>query len=277
MLRIDAHQHYWTISRGDYGWITPELPKVYRDFLPEDLKPLLSKHDLDGTILVQAAPTLEETEYILSLAEADETILGVVGYLDLNDPNCIQHHRQFAKHPKYVGFRIMIQDMPDARAILAPHFVEALKYFEQADVPVDLLVTSGQLEPVMKLMEQVPQLRGVIDHLAKPEIRSGRLQPWAEQMQQLAAYPKLYCKISGMVTEADHDNWQLEQFEPYIRTVMDAFGTERIMFGSDWPVCLLAASYDEVVQIVEQAIPADWPSESRKRLFGGNAKTFYKL
>jgi L-fuconolactonase len=277
MIRIDAHQHYWRIERGDYGWITPDVPVLFRNFLPCDLKPLLNRHSLDGTIVVQAAPTFAETEYILNLSETDETILGVVGYLDLNDPDCITQYEAFSQHPKYVGFRIMIQDMANASPILKPHFVEALRYFEEEDVPVDLLVVSSQLELLIELIRQVPKLRGVIDHLAKPRIAEGILQPWANQMQELAEFPNLNCKLSGMVTEADHHHWNKDHFVPYVRKVIELFGPSRVMFGSDWPVCLLAADYDAVMEILRCALPEDWSDNELQKCFGENAKVFYKL
>jgi L-fuconolactonase len=277
MIRIDAHQHYWNIHRGDYGWITPDIPILYRDFLPEDLKPLLQRHKLDGSIVVQAAPTLAETDYILSLADEEDSILGVVGYLDLNDPDYLKQYEAFKKHPKYVGFRIMIQDMPDANVILKPRFIEALRYFAKEAVPVDLLVVSSQLDSIVKLLEQVPNLRGVIDHIAKPEIAKGKLQPWESQMYEIAQHPTVYCKLSGMVTEAEHTNWTPEQFTPYINKVIEMFGTKRVMFGSDWPVCLLAADYDQMMEVLVKALPKDGSDEDNQRLFGLNAKEFYKL
>ncbi len=277
MVRMDAHQHYWRIERGDYGWITSDIRALYRDFSPDDLKPILDKHHMDGSIVVQAAPTLEETDYLLSLAAADETILGVVGYLDLNDPHCISQYEACKKHPKYVGFRIMIQDMPDAYQVLEPRFVENLQYFEKEDVPVDLLVVSHQLEPLIQLIQKVPQLRGVIDHMAKPRIAEGIMQPWKKQIAELAAFPKLYCKLSGMVTEADHQRWTKDQFVPYVRTIVEQFGSDRVMFGSDWPVCLLAADYDAVVEVLLHALPENWRAEAHARCFGENAKWFYKL
>lgn len=276
-MRLDAHQHYWSIERGDYGWITPEIPVLYRDFGPNDLKPHLAKHGLDGTIVVQAAPTLAETDYILALSEADDSIKGVVGWLDLNDPNHIGHYERFARHPKFVGFRIMIQEMEDANAVLEPAFVEALAYYAKLDVPVDLLVVSHQLEPVAKLLELVPGLRGVIDHIGKPRIRDGVLEPWRSQMSRIAAAnQQIYCKLSGMVTEADHKGWKQDDFTAYIAHVLEVFGPRRVMFGSDWPVCLLAASYDEVADVLEKAIPESWGAEEKERLFGLNAKEFYK-
>ncbi|WP_029192753.1 amidohydrolase family protein [Paenibacillus harenae] len=276
-MRIDAHQHYWSIERGDYGWITPEIPALYRNFLPEHLEAHLNKHKLDGTIVVQAAPTLAETEYLLSLSEASDSILGVVGWLDPADPDCRSHYERFAKHPKFVGIRVMIQEMPDAREVLKPDSVEALAWLAEKDVPVDLLVVSHQLEPVLELLDFVPGLHAVIDHIAKPRIREGILEPWKIQMARIAAFPNLYCKLSGMVTEADHGNWKTEDFTAYIRHALEVFGPERVMFGSDWPVCLLAADYDEVVRVLEAGLPEPWTEENRKRLYGLNAKEFYRI
>lgn len=276
-MRIDAHQHFWKLDRGDYDWITPELAPLHRDYLPEHLARHLGRHRIDGTIAVQAAQTLEETEYLLSLAERNDSILGVVGWLDLADPAHPDHFQRFSRHPKFVGFRIMIQEMPDAGAVLEPDFVKALNRFAERDVPVDLLVRAHQLEPLIKLVERTPGLRGVVDHIAKPRIAEGILEPWRTQMAQLAAHPNLYCKLSGMVTEADHAGWKPDDFTAYIRHALELFGPERVMFGSDWPVCLLAADYDQVIDVLERALPQAWTERERAQLFGLNAKRFYKL
>lgn len=276
-MRIDAHQHYWKIDRGDYGWITPELPKLYRDYMPEHLAEHLIKHDIAGTIAVQAAPTVEETEYLFALADRSDSILGVVGWLDLFDPLHRRHFERYKRHPKFVGFRIMIQEMPAASRVLESAFVEALREYAQEDVPIDLLLKSNQLDSLNRLLNEAPGLRGVIDHIAKPPIASGSYEPWAEQMKQAAAHPNIYCKLSGMVTEADHRSWEPEQFVRYIHHVLDLFGPHRVLFGSDWPVCLLAAEYDEVVSVLEQAIPRAWGERERAALFGDNARTFYKI
>lgn len=276
-MRIDAHQHYWKLERGDYGWPTPELPVLYRDFLPDDLLPHLHQHHVDQTIVVQAAPTLEETDYLLSLSDESGTIAGVVGWLNLNDPDFLIHYKRFSEHPKYVGFRVMIQEMPDASVILEPHFVDALRYFAEKEVPVDLLVVSNQLEPVVQLLELVPGLRAVIDHIAKPRIADGVMEPWKSQMAAIARHPNIYCKLSGMVTEANHKEWKPEDFTAYIRHALDMFGTERVIFGSDWPVCLLTADYGEVVDVLTHSLPQDWSELDKARLFGLNAREFYKL
>ncbi|MCQ6559833.1 amidohydrolase family protein [Paenibacillus mendelii] len=276
-MRIDAHQHYWKLDRGDYGWLTPDTGILYRDYLPNDLLPHLREHRVDGTILVQAAATHEETDYMLSLSDSTDTILGVVGWLDLHDPAYREHYERFSRHSKFVGFRVMIQDMPDAREVLEPDVVEALTYFAQKDVPVDLLVVSHQLDVVVELLERVPGLRGVIDHIAKPRIADGILEPWHSQMKAIAKHPKIYCKLSGMVTEADHTTWKPQDFAAYIRPVLEMFGPGRILFGSDWPVCLLAADYGQVVDVLEQALPESYTEQERAQLFGLNAKQFYKL
>lgn len=275
-MRIDAHQHYWSMSRADYGWITEELPVLYRNYLPEDLDVHLKKHNIDGTIVVQAAPTIEETEYILTLADQSDSILGVVGWLDLFDSSHRKHFERFRVHPKFLGFRIMIQDMSDASRVLEREFVEALQEYARMDIPVDLLVKSDQLEVLSELLDAVPGLRGVIDHIGKPRIAEQVFEPWATQIERLSRHPNVYCKISGMVTEADHHAWEPEHLKPYIEHVLQMFGSERVMFGTDWPVCLLAASYDEVVEALEEAIPESWGEQERAKLFGENARRFYK-
>jgi L-fuconolactonase len=276
-MRIDAHQHYWQIGRGDYGWITKELPELFRDYSPKDLVSHLKKHELDGSIVVQAAPTYEETDYILTLADQTPSILGVVGWLNLFDQNHRSHYDRFRRNPKFVGFRIMIQDMNNPYRILEPDFVEAVRAYAEEDIPIDLLLLSDQLEPAIQLFKQVPGIRGVINHIAKPRIRDGVLEPWWSSIQEVARFPNIYCKLSGMVTEADHESWKPENFTSYIRHVLNLFGSERVMFGSDWPVCLLAASYDQVVEVLKRALPEDWSETELIRVFGGNAKVFYKL
>ena len=276
-MRIDAHQHYWKINRNDYGWITPGIPNLYRDFLPADLEPHLTKHEMDGSILVQAAPTIDETHFILSLAEQSSSVLGVVGWLDLLDTDHRQHYDQFRRSPKFKGFRIMIQDMTDASRILDPAFIEALRGYADEDVPVDLLLVSDQMEFVAELLKKVPNLRGVVDHIAKPPIKEKTFEPWKQYLSEFAQYPGIYCKLSGMVTEGDHARWVKGDFTPYIRTTLNLFGPKRVMFGSDWPVCLLAADYSEVMDILLRSLPEDWSKRELELLFGVNAKEFYKL
>lgn len=276
-MRIDAHQHYWKIDRGDYGWITPEITELYKDFLPSDLIPHLQKHHINRTILVQAAPTIAETEFLLNLSNESATILGVIGWIDLDRSDYRSQYSQFEKHPKFLGFRLMIQDMPDENVILKDNYIEALRYFAEKDVPIDLLFTHDQFPAVIQLLEKVPTIRGVIDHIGKPNIAEEELDSWRDDISKVAKNNNIYCKLSGMVTEANHHQWKVDEFIPYIQHVLTEFGMERVMFGSDWPVCLLAGSYDDVVNIVEQALPANITESEKKKLFGGNAKSFYKI
>ncbi|MDQ0226165.1 amidohydrolase family protein [Metabacillus niabensis] len=274
-MRIDSHQHYWKISRNDYGWITPDIPKLYCDYLEKDLKPHLEKHKIDKTIVVQAAPTLEETEFILALSNESETIAGVVGWVDIENPFYKEQLNRLRENTKFVGIRIMIQDMEDATKILEPIYLDAFSYFSKIDLPIDLLVKSDQLPAVLNLLKQVP-IHGVIDHIAKPDIKAGTMEPWKSQIEQIAKYPNMYCKLSGMVTEADHSNWEKGDFISYVHHIVNTFGINRIMYGSDWPVCLLAASYDEVYELLLQTLPKLTEREEA-RIFGENAIDFYRL
>ncbi|CAG7626298.1 hypothetical protein PAESOLCIP111_02815 [Paenibacillus solanacearum] len=276
-MRIDSHQHFWRLDRGDYDWITPEMTAIYRDFLPQDLEAHLDANGIDKSIVVQAAPTLGDTEFMLGLADRSDRIAGVVGWIDLAGADYRQQLETFRSHPKFAGFRVMIQELERAEDVLEPAFVEALRYAAAEDVPVDLLLRSGQLPAVLQLLEQVPGLRGVIDHLAKPEIASGQWDPWSPQMVQAASHKNIYCKLSGMVTEADARSWKPEQFVRYVRHIVQAFGPDRVMFGSDWPVCLLAASYDQVVDVFAQALPEELSEADKANIYGGNALRFYKL
>ena len=277
-MRIDAHQHYWKIGRGDYGWLTPDVPVLYRDYLPEDLEPSLEQHEIDGTIVVQAARTHAETDFLLELAERCASVAGVVGWLDFGDPTWPDALKRFQASTKFAGIRLMIQEMRDPREALQPHIVNALRRFAEDGLPVDLLAVSHQLPAVMELLELVPGLHAVIDHLCKPQIAAGVFEPWAGQMKEIARkHPGICCKLSGMVTEADHASWKPDDFTAYVRHIVECFGPSRVMFGSDWPVCLLAADYGQAVSVLERALPESFGEAERARLFGGNAAAFYKL
>lgn len=276
-MRIDAHQHYWSIERGDYGWITPKLNILYRDFQPTDLLPHLQKHQLNGTILVQAAPTLSESVYLLQLAKQTPSILGVVGWIDFFEGDPIEQFARLNQYEKLVGLRIMLQDMPDCTKVLEPEVINKISYFVDREIPLDLLVKSDQLETIIKLLDKFPNIKAVVDHIGKPNIADTQMERWSQQMSTIAQYEGIYCKISGMVTEADHHEWSYEQFAPYVQSVLEWFGCNRVMFGSDWPVCLLAASYDEVMKIVEHALPSTWDTQARERLLGLNAAEFYNI
>ena len=276
-LRIDAHQHYWKINRGDYGWITPDITTLYKDFLPDDLAPHLHEHQIKQTILVQAAPTIEETEFLLGVSNESESVAGVVGWIDLEKPDYQVQFSKFEKHPKFLGFRLMIQDMPDETVVLKKSYLDALRYFAEKDIPIDFLFVHHQLPTVIQLLETVPNLRAVVNHIGKPNIAQQVFEPWKNEISQIAQYKNIYCKLSGMITEADHNQWQLDDFTVYIHHIISEFGMDRIMFGSDWPVCLLAGSYDDVVHILNHALPKDMSESDLNKLFGENARRFYKL
>jgi L-fuconolactonase len=276
-MRIDSHQHYWKVSRGDYHWMTPEVPVLYRDYLPADLRPILLQHKIDKTILVQAAQTVAETEFLLDLAEHEPSIAGVVGWLDMDAPAFAVQFEQFRKKPKFIGLRPMLQDIPDDRWILRPQVLHSLHCVADSDFPFEFLTYQRHLPFVFEAMQQVQGLRAVIDHISKPEIRARRLEPWQSWIARLSELPNLFCKLSGMITEADHHAWTIGDLRPYIEHVVQCFGFDRLMFGSDWPVCLLAGSYDRVIEALQEVLASRLNDETAQKLFGENAVRFYKL
>jgi len=276
-MKIDSHQHYWKLSRGDYGWLEPHMEKIYRDFTPEDLQPHLEKFQIDKTIVVQAAPTMEETEYLLDLYTKYESIAGVVGWIDMDSDHFKEHFSRFRENEGFVGIRPMLHDIEDDRWILRPKVMKNLEVLIEEDFPIDILIRPRHLPHILEMFVQLPELRAVIDHIAKPLIAKGIQEPWNEQMRQIAGYEKVMCKLSGMVTEADHDNWKVEDLIPYVTHVVEIFGTDKVMYGSDWPVCLFAGSYSEVHNALTEALPQNLTKDQIAAIFGDNAKRFYKL
>ncbi|KRF42963.1 amidohydrolase family protein [Paenibacillus sp. Soil787] len=276
-MRIDAHQHYWKLSRNDYGWLTPELTVLYRDFLPGDLTEQLHQHGINKTIVVQAAPTLEETEFLLSLCEQDETLAGVVGWLDFEADTFRESFAALRKNPYFIGVRIMLQDIDASEFLLRPNVIDHLKFLTRHDFPVDLLIRASQLPVIVKLLEQIPDLKAVIDHIGKPQIAKQEKEPWQQLISEVAAYPNVFCKLSGMVTEADLFNWKESDFSFYIHHALKFFGKKRVMFGSDWPVCLLGANYSQVIDILLHNLPDTLTSDDMDDIFGQNASRFYNL
>ena len=276
-MRIDGHQHFWRVERGDYHWMDASVPALCRDYLPNDLHPSLIKHAIDRTILVQAAQSIAETDFLLELAAENEFIGGVVGWLDMDNEDFPSQFARYRKKPKFIGLRPMLQDMKDDGWILRPRVLKSLRLVAEADFPFEFLTHTRHLPYVLKALEMVGPMRAVIDHISKPEIRLQKLEPWKTYIAQLARYPNLSSKLSGMITEADHQDWSLETLQPYIDHVVDCFGWDRVIFGSDWPVCLLAGSYDQVVQVLTDALGARMGETEERRLFGENAVRFYKL
>jgi len=275
-MRIDAHQHYWQTARNDYGWLTPSSGRLYADYMPDQLKPQLLARGIESSILVQAAPTVAEAEFMLGIAAEEETVAGVVGWLDLTDDRFESEWNRLRENPKFVGIRPMIQDLP-SEWLLQDTVIRHLTLLADAQFPVDLQANPRHLPPILELLKQVPHLRAVIDHLAKPAIAEQVIEPWATQMKQIAAYPHIMCKLSGMVPERQDAKWSTEQILPFAKHVIEVFGKKRVMFGSDWPVCLLSATYDQVIQLHEACLPVEWDEADRADVYGGNAARFYRL
>ena len=276
-MRVDAHQHYWKLSRGDYGWLTPDMGVLYRDYLPADLEPTLKRHNIDKTVLVQAAPTIAETDYMLSLAAEHESIGGVVGWLDMADPGFPRFFEKYRHEPAFVGIRPMLHDLSDDAWVTQPRVLDNLRLMAEYNFPFDFLVRPPHLPHVLRVLEQVPGLRAVIDHIAKPLIKDQVFEPWRAHISAIAQHENVYCKLSGMVTEADPANWTPADLKPYVEHVVAAFGLDRVMFGSDWPVSLLAARYDDVIGALEETLAPNLDEESMTRVFGGNAGRFYGI
>ncbi|MBJ7539375.1 amidohydrolase family protein [Marinomonas transparens] len=274
MMRIDAHQHFWHLKRNDYGWLTPELTTLYRDFTPDDLTPLLQQHNIDGTVLVQAAPTDAETDFLLALSEQHACIKGVVGWVDFDSQQATERIVQLAQHPKLVGLRPMIQDIEDVDWMLSSAVGKALQVLSQHRLVFDALVKPQHLANLKALVDQHPQLKVVIDHAAKPNIKDRDLAQWQRDMAVFRDHPQVSCKLSGLVTEAKKD-WQAEELYPYIDTLFEVFGEQRLLWGSDWPVCLLASSYEKWFDTVNRYLTKN-PC-SKDKILGGNAIRVYGL
>lgn len=275
-MRIDGHQHFWRTSRGDYHWMNESVGILYRDYMPDDLQPILARHRIDRTVLVQAAQTVAETDFLLELAAQHEFIAGVVGWLDMDSPEFAQQFARYRSNPKFIGLRPMLQDIPDLKWILRPQVLRSLQIVADDDFPFDFLTYTRHLPFVLDALDKVPLRRAVVDHISKPEIAKRVMEPWGSLMAELADRG-LYCKLSGMATEDDRDNWSAQSLRPYIQHAVDCFGWDRILFGSDWPVCLLAGSYDEIVSALKAALGSQMDDDAERKLFGENAKKFYKL
>lgn len=276
-MRIDSHQHFWKAARGDYHWMGPAVPALCRDYLPEDLEPWLKKNEIDRTILVQAAQTVAETDFLLDLAMQHDFIAGVIGWLDMDSPNFGQQLELYAKKQEFLGLRPMLQDIPEDDWILRPRVISSLKLIADRGLPFEFLTYTRHLPHVLHALESVPNLHAVVDHISKPEIKNRKLEPWRSLMTEVAKHGNVYCKLSGMITEADHKAWIPDDLRPYIEHVWESFGAERCMFGSDWPVCLLAGSYQQVIDALQTVLKPHLNPQQEAAVFGGNALRFYKL
>ena len=275
-MRIDAHQHFWDIHRFQYPWMPPGESPLRRNYVPQDLEPILKRNRFEGSVVVQANTIIEETLWLLELALEHEFVRGIVGWVDLTDPRVGATLDEFQRHAKFKGVRHLVHDEPDVNWLLRADVIAGLRELARREIPYDLLLRPQHLKIVPGVAEKVPGLRMVVDHLAKPPIAAGRMDGWDEDMATVATIPNVYCKLSGMITEADHRGWKAEHLRPYVAHVLKLFGPERLMFGSDWPVCTLAGSWKEVLAAFTQAIGPQ-PIEVREKLLGGTAEKFYLL
>ncbi len=275
-MKIDAHQHFWHYDPAEYSWIGAGMEVLKRDHLPGDLAPLLHAAGLDGSVAVQARQSVEETRWLLELAAREPAIKGVVGWVDLRSADAGRDLERLVVDAKLRGVRHVVQDEPDDEFMLRPDFSRGLSVLAEFGLSYDLLVFPRQLPAACRVVERLPQQRFVVDHIAKPLIREGRLEPWATDLRRLAALPNVMCKVSGLVTEASWQGWRAEDFAPYLDVVFEAFGPGRIMFGSDWPVCTLAAGYQQVVGLVAGYVASLAPAE-QAGVWGSNAARFYGL
>jgi L-fuconolactonase len=273
-VRVDAHQHFWQWSKG---WFSRPEAVLSQDYMPRDFEPISKTQGIDRTIVVQTSPTVAETDFLLQLAETSSFIGGVVGWLNLESADFPNELERYRRNRYFVAVRPMLESLPEDNWILRPRVMESLVLITEAGLAFEFLTFTRHLPYVVQVLDKIPHLRAVIDHLSKPEIRAHRMQPWQDLMREVALRPNVYCKLSGMMTEADPNSWSREQLRPYADHVMEHFGAERVMFGSDWPVCLLAASYEEVIATSRDFVTSRLGSAALAAIFGGNAARFYRL
>ena len=272
---LDAHHHFWDPALADYPWMTDDVAAIRRRFGPENLEPLLREHGVDGTVLVQARASLDETRWLLETAEATPFVLGVVGWIDLTDPEAARLLAEL-RGRRLVGIRHQVHDEPDPAWLLRPDVQRGIAAVGAADLAYDLLVRSVELPAASETALRHPGVRFVVDHLAKPPLPAGDTSSWAEGLESLAGLPNVTCKLSGLVTEADSSTWRNGGLVEYHRRAIDWFGPERCMFGSDWPVCLLAAEYGEALGLLLLALD-DLGAAERAEVLGGTAARTYRL
>jgi L-fuconolactonase len=272
-MLLDSHQHFWTYSAAEYGWI-PEGTPLQRDCLPGDVAELQMSLGIGGCIAVQARQSLEESRWLLELADRDPRVKAVVGWVDLRSAEVAKDLAELSKHPRFRGVRHIVQSEPDDRFMLQPEFLRGIGELKAFGLTYDILVFPRQLPAAIELVAKFPKQPFVLDHIAKPLIKDGTMEPWCTQIRELAKAPNLMCKVSGIVTEADHQAWTSDDLRPYLDVIFEAFGPERLMWGSDWPVCLLAGSYERVFRVIDEYASV-LSAEQRAALFGGNCARFY--
>jgi L-fuconolactonase len=275
-MNIDAHQHFWRYAPADYPWIGAGMERLARDYLPADLAAVARPAGIAGSVAVQARQSLAESRWLLTLAAAEPFIRGVVGWVDLRSPRVAEDLAPLAADPRFVGVRHVVQDEPDPRFVLGAEFVRGLRHLAPLGLAYDLLLYPHQLPAAVELADLLPEQSFILDHLAKPRVEAGELEPWRRDVTALARRPNVCCKLSGLVTEAAWRGWRRSDFTPYLEVAVAAFGPERLMFGSDWPVCLLAAEYADVAGIVGDFVGRLSAAE-QAAIRGGTAARWYRL
>ena len=276
MRKVDSHQHFWHYNPTKHQWINQQMAVLKQDFLPPQLADLLASKNIEGSIAVQADQSEAETEFLLKLADKFTFIKGVVGWIDLQSPELEQRLDYYSRFPKLKGFRHIVQDEPDDFFLLRDRFMNGVSKLAQYHYTYDILIYARQLPATLKFVNQFPEQPFVLDHIGKPNIKDDDWDAWADLIEELAQNSNLWCKVSGMVTEADWHQWSYTHLEKYLDHILQCFGPERIMFGSDWPVCLLAASYAQVVEVFDSFVNG-LSAEAQLMMWGGNASSFYQL
>ena len=274
-MRIDSHQHFWKFDPIRDAWIDASMEKIARDFLPEDLKPLLDQSKIDGCVAVQADQSETETDFLLDFAGRYDFVKGIVGWVDLRSPQLSERLEHYCNNSFFKGVRHIVQAEKDG-FMLQESFLKGIQQLKDFNLTFDILIFPHQLEEAVALVKKNPEQAFVLDHIAKPYIKDKKIDQWAKHINQLAVHQNVYCKLSGLLTEADWNHWQEEDFTAYLTVIMKAFGADRLMYGSDWPVCLLAGSYPHVVRIVENFI-SSLSTDDQKKIMGQNAHHFYNL
>ncbi len=275
-MKLDAHQHFWKYNPKEYSWIKDDMSILRRDYLPDDLYKELSKNDINGSIVVQARQNIEESRWLIQLAEENHFIKGVVGWVDLCSSYVESQLEEFSSNPKFVGVRHVVQDEPDNYFMMRADFQHGLSLLSKYNLTYDLLIFPQHLEVAIELVKKFPDQKFVLDHIAKPDIKNKLYHPWNDYIKQLSKFQNVYCKLSGMVTEANWHHWNNDDFKYYIDHTFECFGIDRIMFGSDWPVCLLSATYNEVFSIINSYVK-DFNIEEKAKIFGWNCANFYNI
>jgi len=274
---LDSHTHLWKLARGDYHWLASAPRILVRDYLAEDLQPLLHESGVNHTILVQAAPTEAETQFLLESADQNNFVAGVTGWLDLAEPHFPERLARYRRNRKFVAVRPMLQDLPEDDWIVKPAVLRNLKHLEESGFAFEFLTFPRHLPWVLQALETVPQLRAVIDHLSKPPIAAGSLEPWGTLIRKVAEFPNVFCKLSGVVTEAAPRACTAELLTPYVDHVVKVFGVDRVMFGSDWPVCRVAAEYQQVIDLLRSILARHLGQASLDKVFHLNAARFFRV